>query len=102
MIKVLGHRINLDEIERFFSDKKQSVICTGKDDMIFCYLINNTKYKLQLNECQQLLNNHLSVHSNYSQWTVIDEIPYLSSGKINYPQLAQLRFESEVSNKEQK
>ena len=102
MIKVLGHRINLDEIERFFSDKKQSVICTGEDDMIFCYLINNSQNKQQLRECQQLLNNHLSVHSNYSQWTIIDEIPYLSSGKINYPQLEQLRFDSDVSNKEQK
>jgi acyl-coenzyme A synthetase/AMP-(fatty) acid ligase len=90
-IKLLGHRVNLDEVEQFFRKQNFHVICTGQDDMIFCYLVADKENDLHLSECQTLLNSYLSIHSNYSHWQVIQEVPYLSSGKVNYQQLEYMR-----------
>ena len=96
-IKLLGHRINLDEVEHFFRKQPLHVICTGEDDMILCYLVASKENHQYLSECQQLLNSYLSIHSNYSHWIIIKEISYLSSGKVNYQKLEKMRLDDALS-----
>lgn len=96
MIKVVGHRINLDDIECFFSEKGLQVACTGQDDLIFCYLIaDGVSGRLQ--KCQEILAEYLSIHSSYLQWFTVAEFPHLASGKLNYQLLDTLRLAGELS-----
>lgn len=91
IIKVVGHRINLDEIEHYFANKKIHIACTGQDDMIFCYLLNTEDSNADLDAYRQQLSEYLSIHSSYCQWLAVTEFPYLSSGKLNYKQLDNIR-----------
>ncbi len=90
-IKIVGQRINLDEVEQFFNKKNITVVCSGLDDLISCYIVQSSiTNKQSIDDCQKLLGQFLDVHSSYCQFFLIDEIPYLSSGKVNYPQLSQI------------
>ena len=98
IVKVAGHRINLDEIEQYFSAQHRSVACTGQDDKVFCYLLNESsneqsppmQYKKQLSE-------YLSIHSSYFDWIYVNTFPYLASGKLDYQQLDQIHLSREKS-----
>jgi acyl-CoA synthetase (AMP-forming)/AMP-acid ligase II len=83
-IKVTGHRINLDEIEHYFA-KQLQVACTGKDDLIRCYLMNASE--AQRAQFTTKLSEYLSIHPNYIATFSVEQFPYLSSGKLNYQQL---------------
>jgi long-chain acyl-CoA synthetase len=90
-IKIVGQRINLDEIEQFFIEKKLTVVCSGQDNLLSCYIVKSSitsEHSAAI--CQKILSDFLNVHSSYCQCFLIDQVPYLSSGKINYPQLTQL------------
>lgn len=89
IVKVAGHRINLDEIESFLSKKGLQAACTGEDDSIFCYLATENEY---LAKYQVMLSEYLSIHSSYCQCVALAEFPYLSTGKLNYKKLAELRL----------
>ncbi len=96
IVKVVGHRINLDEIEQFFSKQNQAVVCTGQDDLVCCYLlVDSSTEQYGLEACQQSLSQFLSIHSSYFRWFCVDHFPYLPSGKVNYQQLEKTRREKE-------
>jgi len=98
-IKIVGQRINLDEIEQFFHEKKLTVVCSGQDDLLSCYIVKSSMPDEYYNvNFKKLVSQFLNVHSSYCQCFQIDEIPYLSSGKINYPQLALLQH-AEIGSK---
>lgn len=87
-VKVIGHRINLDEVEQFLLSEQLVVACSGQDDLLRCYLVKSSLQPGQkIEDCQRLLGDYLQIHSRYCQWQLINELPYLASGKINYPQL---------------
>jgi len=97
IVKIVGHRISLDEIEHYFSSQNKQVVCTGQDDLVFCYLLNDTSTgQDSLEKCRQLLSKFLSIHSNYFHWLYVDNFPYLASGKLNYQQLDNTRREKET------
>jgi len=97
IVKIVGHRISLDEIEHYFSSQNKQVVCTGQDDLVFCYLLNDTSTgQDSLEKCRQLLSKFLSIHSSYFHWLIVDQFPYLASGKLNYQQLDNTRREKET------
>lgn len=88
-IKVIGQRINLDEVEAFLLSKNIQAICCGKDDLIECYLLcSSLEEPLTLVEYQQMVAQFLNIHSRYCQCFIINEIPHLSSGKVDYQSLS--------------
>lgn len=95
VVKVVGHRINLDEIEQLFSKNNLQVACTGQDDLIFCYFIDGGANEC-LSTCQKMLTEYLSIHSSYFKWFTLNELPHLASGKLNYQQLDTLRLAGEL------
>jgi long-chain acyl-CoA synthetase len=95
-IKIIGQRINLDEVEQFFHERKLTVVCSGQDDLISCYMVKSSvtsEYSPDIS--QKLLSQFLNIHSSYCQCILIDKIPYSSSGKINYPALTSLNEDQE-------
>ena len=93
IIKVVGHRVNLDEIEDYLAKQNLQVACTGQDDMVHCYLLESHIDKaVNLKSYQTLLSQYLSLHSNYFNWITVEQFPYLSSGKLNYPRLDKMRL----------
>ena len=95
-IKIIGQRINLDEVEQFFYEKKLTVVCSGQDDLLSCYIVKSSmtsEYSTDI--CQKLLGLFLNIHSSYCRCFLIDKVPYFSSGKINYPELTLLKKDEE-------
>ena len=47
-IKVLGHRINLDELEERIQEKlnSQNILCTGKDNLLNIFFTDKSKLDL--------------------------------------------------------
>jgi len=99
-IKILGQRINLDEVEHFFTEQKVTTVCTGRDDLLCCYFVMSTMANEQgIEFYKKLLSQFLNIHSSYCLCFMIDKIPYFSSGKINYAYLEQVK-ESVLRKKE--
>ena len=95
-IKIIGQRINLDEVEQFYYEKKLTVVCSGQDDLLSCYIVKSSmtsEYSTDI--CQKLLGLFLNIHSSYCRCFLIDKVPYFSSGKINYPELTLLKKDQE-------
>jgi len=88
-IKIVGKRINLDDVEMFFSEKKLSAACCGEDDLIVCYILNATLKQQTTEQLKRMLCLYLQIHHSYAQVVPLDAFPYLSSGKINYSFLLQ-------------
>ncbi|MCK5818669.1 MAG: AMP-binding protein [Psychromonas sp.] len=88
-IKIVGKRINLDDVEIFFNDNHLSAACCGEDDLIVCYILNASLKDKTPKQLKTILCRYLQIHSSYAQIVVLDTFPYLSSGKINYSFLLQ-------------
>lgn len=83
-IKIVGKRINLDDVEIFFNEHNLSAACCGEDDLIVCYILNASLKDKTTKQLKAILCRYLQIHSSYTQIVVLDTFPYLSSGKINY------------------
>ncbi|MFT5635021.1 MAG: long-chain acyl-CoA synthetase [Cognaticolwellia sp.] len=92
-VKVIGKRINLDDVEAFMLSNNILVVCTGKDDKIECYLVKESLNEdKSLTDYQELVCQYLGIHATYCHCYLIGEIPRLASGKIDYPLLT--KFEN--------
>jgi acyl-CoA synthetase (AMP-forming)/AMP-acid ligase II len=100
-IKIVGQRINLDEVELFFSTIKLTAFCCGSDDSLHCYLLKTSmKDEQSPASCQKLVGQFLNIHTSYCQCFIVDEIPYLSSGKVDYLQLPKLALSTAAKKEE--
>ncbi|WP_206484768.1 AMP-binding protein [Thalassotalea sp. G2M2-11] len=94
-IKIQGHRISLDEVERFICqllklDSNSDFVCTGVDDALIVVLVNEIIRGEQGDVLQHIkqiktqLSQYLSVHSQFIKVAQVNTIPRLSSGKVDY------------------
>lgn len=80
-IKLFGLRINLDEVERKLEAVlHQPVACIGSDDKL---LIATESEQLSA-DVKQHINELYKLHQSSYKVVVVDEIPRMSNGKINY------------------
>ena len=85
-LKILGHRINLDELEKALNSAGLRVICGGTDAL----MIVMTTQKNSVVAIKKHLKNNFSLNHNQFSVVVVDELPLLANGKINYAQLTAL------------
>lgn len=89
VIKLLGHRVNLDDVESYLTKQGYGVACSGVDDKLHCFIEGELAVS-ELNNCKQVLADYLAIHSTYISCIAVPTFPYLASGKLDYSALAQL------------
>ncbi len=84
-IKVLGHRINLDELEKKIQEKldSQNILCTGEDNLLKVFFIDKSKLDL----IKEYLKKNIKLNEKLFKITLIKKIPKNISGKILYSKL---------------
>lgn len=84
-IKIVGKRINLDELERNLKEQFQTVdiACVGKDDSLRIYITNDV-IKQSVDE---YIFNVIGISHGLYCTTIITEIPKNSAGKTLYSAL---------------
>lgn len=88
-IKMFGQRISLDDIETYFAKKANiHLICLGVDDQLFL-AIPESQQNLNLTK---LVSETFNIHPKAIKTLYFQDIPRLSTGKINYSEL-QKHFE---------
>lgn len=83
-VKLLGHRISLDECERILQEElNASCACVGDDSaiMIFC------EDAALVDDCSQILQNKIGLRVSQCQCAHIPSIPRSDNGKIQYKKL---------------
>lgn len=88
-VKVLGKRVNLDDIERYLLAKFPDMDsgCIGTDNNI-CVYYTNEKSGL-FNEIKISLDHSMKIPSKYVSGVYLEKIPRGTSGKIDYRRLEQ-------------
>ena len=82
-IKLFGHRVNLDEIERVLQKKGHNFVCLGKDNKVTIF----SKKKENEKEIIQFLSKLMSIHSSCFNLKYIKSFPLSPNNKISYKKL---------------
>ena len=91
-VKILGNRVNLDELESMFKNKLGGInlACIGlNDEMVIAF----TDKEVNLEHLKKEVAQELKIHSSIIKHEIISNFPLTSNGKINYKEL-QNCFES--------
>lgn len=87
-LKIFGNRISLDQIEYWLNTKGFTVVATGKDNLLQIYLVHDSLAILPNNDFQTNLKvkiaHFCNIHLSSVRVSLIDSIPRLSNGKVDY------------------
>jgi len=85
-VKILGNRVNLDELESIFKNKLGGInlACIGLNDK---NVIVFTDTDLNLEHLKKEVAQELKIHSSIIKHEIINEFPLNSNGKMNYKEL---------------
>lgn len=83
-VKILGNRINLDELEQLISIYFTKCVCIASDDFIKIFILNPEKEK----ELKIFIQKKLKINLNYFSITIIRKFPINKFGKIQYGKLS--------------
>ena len=83
MVKIFGKRLNLDDLEQICLDVVSEVACIGVDDLVTFYVTESK----QAAALSGYLAEKTGIHRSAYQVRVIESLPRLFSGKIDYPAL---------------
>ena len=86
-VKVYGHRVNLDEIEKILEKKSLKCFCIGSTDLIKIFY-SNQNYKSS--EIINFISNSTNINKKSFKTIFIEKIPVNQNGKISYNQLRTL------------
>jgi acyl-coenzyme A synthetase/AMP-(fatty) acid ligase len=86
-VKVYGHRVNLDEIEKILEKKSLKCFCIGSTDLIKIFY-SNQNYKSS--EIINFISNSTNINKKSFKTIFIKEIPVNQNGKISYNKLKTL------------
>jgi acyl-CoA synthetase (AMP-forming)/AMP-acid ligase II len=87
--KVAGVRISLDEVESIAQALSPVAVVEGKDGQLCVFTTNG----LDTKAAQRELALKLRIATKSIEIRVIDQLPRLSNGKVNYPLLSELAQE---------
>tara|TARA_R100001015_G_C4624396_1_gene182533 strand:- start:11 stop:1429 length:1419 start_codon:yes stop_codon:yes gene_type:complete len=85
-LKIVGHRINLDETEQILKKAGHDCACGGVDNMLSVFIPAGTDPAA----VKSLLIEQISLNPNSFRIVEIDQIPRLDSGKTDYQALQKL------------
>ena len=84
-MKLFGHRLNLDEIEKLLISQGYKCLCLEKNDKIFIFNLGSRDNKEIIN----YLSKKLRLNTNVFKIKNLKHPPLNESGKISYPHLKQ-------------
>jgi len=87
-LKVFGHRINLDDVERVINDAGFECACAGDDDDLKIFAANGC----DVGELKKAVSELTTISSHGFRIIRIDEIPRNDSGKVLYSVLNEGKF----------
>lgn len=92
-VKVLGKRLNFDDIENYLGDKFSDAefACTGKDDDISVFY--RTENGIMDKEIKNLLDRNMKIPKKFISCFWLKELPRNEVGKIRYMELENLKYE---------
>jgi long-chain acyl-CoA synthetase len=79
-IKLFGQRINLDEVELLLLEKGFETYCCGDDSKLLVAVENTNDIK----SLQNLISEHLQIHSSVIQILKVAALPLTDRGKKDY------------------
>ncbi|MBJ6749866.1 AMP-binding protein [Geomonas anaerohicana] len=83
-VKVFGHRVNLDDVERMLEDALSvPVACVGSDDHLFV-LLESSDDQLR-HEARQRIASLYHIHHSALEVQLLPSIPVTAAGKKDYP-----------------
>ena len=82
-IKLFGHRVNLDELEKMLIKANFKCICHGVENMVTIFFSDKTYNNNVIN----LLSNKTKIHKKCFKMKFINEFPLNENGKISYKKL---------------
>ena len=82
-VKLFGHRVNLDELEKMLNKANFECICLGIENMVTIFFINKTYNNNVLN----LLSKKTKIHKKCFKMKFINKFPLNENGKISYKKL---------------
>jgi len=85
-VKLFGHRISLDEIEKILLQKGYNCLCCGSDNKVTIFHIDETYNR----EVLQYLARTTNIHLNCFKLKHIKKFPLNENGKISYKKLEKL------------
>lgn len=89
-VKVSGNRVNLDDVERMLSlELGTTVACAGSDDALHIFM---QRSELCTDDAQpsKLVQEKYRLYHGHVFATILETIPLLASGKIDYQHLSAL------------
>lgn len=89
-LKILGKRINLDEVEQMLKTEYQDIqlACGGVDDLLKIYFTKDQKVDEE--QLSDFLSRKIGFNQGVYQVVLIDHIPISSSGKVQYQKLEEM------------
>ena len=93
IIKLLGERINLDELERLFASKGFEVKCCGDDSHLFIFCLQGRREKVHA-----LAREWVNAPPKFYYVNVVENWPLLANGKTDYQQLTLLANNAVTGN----
>lgn len=84
-VKLFGLRINLDEVERKLESEGFQTACTGTDDKLIILTENQN-----MSDINELLQSWYKLHKSAFRVVVVNEIPRLINGKLDYKTIKEL------------
>jgi len=87
-LKVFGHRINLDDVERVINEAGFECACGGEDDDLKIFAANGC----DVGELKKAVSELTTISSHGFRVVRIDEIPRNDSGKVLYSVLNEGKF----------
>jgi long-chain acyl-CoA synthetase len=83
-VKVFGHNINLDQVEKVLNEKFTNVVVCGPENMIVIFCDNKDKQK---EEILNFVRDSFAVPMQAVKYNFVESVPRLSSGKVDYAKL---------------
>jgi len=84
ILKLQGKRWTLDHLEATLSAQGFKVVCTGRDDLLVVGAIDPDATSTAPAQISGYLQQQLHLHPTLFKALLLRDIPYTSSGKINY------------------
>lgn len=83
-LKMLGHRVSLDQCERLIRDKfGMDCACGGTDEKMKIFIVSDENE----DDIKRYISDKIGIYSSMFQVVRVDEIPRNSTGKVLYKQL---------------
>ena len=89
-IKLYGLRISLDAIDNWLLQNKIKAITVGKDDLLV--ICQESTTPLLANKTRQKVARSFKINIHSIKVIIIDEVPRVNGGKVNYKQLNDVAF----------